>query len=296
MKDGKRRNLPGRGARMLSAVFALLLTGLLALTVLTAGGLRLLTDPEIHLRSALAQDAMDLQMARIEEKLGAIAEEYGLAPETLKALVTREDVEKLNESVVRWWTGAVVSGKLEARPAFHLEGAEEALRADEAWIAGMNPLTVNNAIYAVVGKAERAVADSAVLFRDMLVKTGIELAGRRINLEEVMGLLPRLPRLLGICCGLLAGFIALIMSRRILTAGQYIGGAFGGAGLLMLGMIPLMRSLRLREMVAEASELLAVQFTHLTRAADAGLVILAIGMAALGAVLMILGKRAWEKP
>ena len=65
--------------------------------------------------------------------------------------------------------------------------------------------------------------------------------------------LPRLPRLLGICCGLLAGFIALIMSRRILTAGQYIGGAFGGAGLLMLGMIPLMRSLRLREMVAEAS-------------------------------------------
>ena len=261
----KKTEFPSWGLRIPAALLALAMTICLWGAQLSLLGLQVMTSTGLHQRAALAADVVDLQMARIREKTEKLAEENGFPAETLLDLIRREDVEAYDRQVVAWWTGAAASGKLEAEPLFHLEGAVEALRAQESFTAGLEPMMESIVLSRIAGEAEEIVQKSAVLFRDVLVEAGVRMAGERVNLPQITALLRKVPPLAGLGALLCAGLIALLLSRRIQAAGQYIGGALSAVGLLMvLGLIG-MRILNIGGMIAEASALMTAQYAHLAR-------------------------------
>lgn len=294
-KNMKAGRLPSLGARIPAAVFALLLTGAIWAAVLSLLGIQLLTSRGLHERAALAGDAVELQMTRIENGFRELADEFGFEPETLISLVSREKMENLDREVVRWWTESVATGRIGEKPTVPLEGAEEALKADSRLSASVEPLLLPTTAEKITARAGRIVWKSAVHVRDDLLTAGVQIAGRQINLPEAAELLGKVPLAALAAALLFAGLIALCMSRRLQTAGHFIGGAMAAAGLLTaLTLLPV-RMLNLRGMLAEASGALTAQSAHLERI----LTLESLGCAALliiaGVLLMLLAKKEYAR-
>ena len=83
------------------------------------------------------------------------------------------------------------------------------------------------------------------------------------------------------------------MSRRILTAGEYIGGAVSASGLLCLTALLMFRQINIRGMVAEASEALSMQVSHLSGILTTQMLIGTAALFLVGGVLMILARREY---
>ena len=230
-------------ARVLAALCALMLTACLTAALFSVIGIQTLTSSGLHERAALAGDVVDLQMNEIHEKVTALGQEYGFDPQDLISLIKREEVEQLDREMVRWWTGSMASGKLGEMPVFSLAGGEEALMADTGFIAGLEELMIRTMVDRALLRAEQIVQSSAVQFREVLIETGIKAVQGRVNLPQAMSLLQRIPSISALAALLFSGLIALLMSRRIMTAGEYIGGALSAVGLLCLVFFFLFRSL-----------------------------------------------------
>ena len=295
MSEKKKNKLPAGWVRIPAAVLALLLTMCLFGTQLSLMGLQVMTSAGLHRRAALAADVVDLQTERIARDVKKLAAEHGFDPEPILAAITRDEVEQMDRDVVDWWTGGMAEGKLGEEPVFDSAGIEKALRADRDYMSGLDPLLAENTLSRVAGDIGDRVRGSAVLFRDMLVEAGARIVGERVNLPQAVALLRKVPLALGLAGLLLAGLIALLMSRRIGTAGQFIGGALAACGLLAALMLLIMKMLNLRGMIAEASALLEAQYAHL--AGDVTLEALGIALAliACGVGLMLIARRETRK-
>ena len=94
---------------------------------------------------------------------------------------------------------------------------------------------------------------------------------------------------------LFAGLIALCMSRRLQTAGHFIGGAMAAAGLLTaLTLLPV-KMLNLRGMLAEASGALTAQSAHLERILTLESLGCAVLLIIAGVLLMLLAKKEYAR-
>ena len=295
MRAEKQNRLPSAGARIPAFLCALILTGCLLATLLSLGLIQVLTDAGLHTRAALARDSVDLQMERIQAEVQALAGEYGFAPGTLDALVTREKVEQYDREIVAWWTGAATAGSLEEEPAFPLDGLMDALRADSGFAGEQEEVILQVNADAVGRKLQSGIGRSAVLFRDLLLQAGIRFAGDTVDLPMMTALMRKIPLITGLAALLMAGLVALCMSRRIQTAGQYIGGALAACGLLMIGFAGVLRMLNLRGMIAEASRALEMQFVHLSHTLTLEILGCAAVLLVLGALLMLLARKELRK-
>ena len=290
-----RKKLPGKGSSILAALLAAVLTVSLLAAVLSILGIYALTSEDLHIRSALSKEAVALQMERIRKNVTGIGTEYGFDPEEIIRSITRESVEDLDRSVVAWWTGFSRKAELTEKPVYSLDGAEDLLRADQKFMESLDPMTEHLTIENITRKIGEKVVGSAVLFRDTLLSAGIEIAGKSVNLQEILTVMGRVPRIAGALSLLLAGLIALVMSRRILTAGHYIGGALSACSLLVLLSLILIHGLNLGGMIREASAILSAQFEHLAGELRLEWIGTAVALMAAGAVLMILARKEYGR-
>ena len=243
-----------------------------------------LTSESLYARAALSEDAFRAQMERIRQDLDALGEEYGFDADRLYSLVREEEVRALDQEVIRWWTDFTRTGAAGTEPEFVLAGAEEALRNDAAFLAAQeDPALVKSRIEMIARKAGDGIAGSALLIRGWMVRLVSQMAGQRMNLKTMLAVLRRAPYLAGAFALLMAGVTALLRSRRIQTAGEFIGGAMMAAGVLCAATMGLIRALDLRGMIAEASAGLGTQAAHMARilsleAAGVSLVLIAAGI------------------
>ncbi len=294
MSEKKSRKLPWRGTAVPAAICALLLT----VCLLGAGfgllAVQVTTSRELHERGALAEEAVNAQMDRIERDIRKLAEEEGFDAEKLLSLIGRERVEQMDREIIAWWTGFAATGKLEQEPEFSLEEGRKILLEDETWIAKGNAMMAESRSIDVIRRAEKAVRKSGMQFRDLLLKAAERLAGDRVNLPRAAGLIRSLPGLCGAAALLLAGLIALVRSRRIQTAGQYIGGALSAAGLLSLLTLALIRGLGIRGMIAEASPQLEAQYARLAGTLTAEVLAGAAVLLILGGLCIALARKEYR--
>ena len=295
MKQKNEKRLPSLAARIPAAFCAFLLTACLLAAAFSLIGLQAMTSVDLHTGVALSEDSMNLQMKRIREGIQNLAERYGFDAENAAGAVSRESVEDFDREVVRWWTGFAGTGRLDSEPVYDTAPAEEALRKDEKFISGLEEMMVKSTVEEISGGIRETVRKSAVLFRDLLLETGARLAGTRINLPQAAELLQKIPLLAGVGCLVLSGCIALLMSRRILTAGQYLGGAMAAAGLLMILILLLLSALNLRGMIAEASQALEAQYAGLSGILRWEMIGGAALMLAAGCGLMLLARKEYPK-
>ena len=178
----------------------------------------------------------------------AFTEEYGFEPADLTELVSRERVKELNRQIVRWWTGSLSEGKLLDSPSFTLEGTEEALTQDEAFMSRLDEAVRHLTLEGIRNKASDIVRSSGLQFRELIVNLGGRMAEERIDLQEIMGLVKQAAPLMLLTALLLSGLIALLLSRNIRISFLYIGGAVSGCGLLMILSWALLKLLDLRGM------------------------------------------------
>ena len=281
MSEQTKKIMPARGGHILAAALAVLLTLSLWATQLGAVGLWGMTSRKLHERVALDKGAVDSQMARIAAEIASIGAKNGFDPAPVIGAVTRESVEELDRQVVAWWTGFGATGTLEEAPTYHMD-LKETLEKDAGFIGALEAVTVNSTIEGIESRVDNAVRASAVMVRDELITGGMKRVEGRINLPRALEILRKLPALGGAASLLMAGLIALILSRKIQLAGQYIGGALSGCGLLMLLTLGLLKALGLGASIGEASAALQAQYLHLARI----ITLETIGVAAL---MMIVG-------
>ena len=291
----KKIKMPSAGARFFAAVCALILTACLTGTLASLLGVQILTSRDLHEQAALADDVVDLQMETIREKIGGLAEKDHFSPEDILPLVTREKVEQLDREMVGWWMDALEKGRMAERPEFDLRGARDALLADQAFLSELDEMTISITADRIVRDAQTAIRGSAVQYRDTLVEAGLKRVRDHISLSQIMDALKRVPLAGAMGCVLAAGVIALLMSRRILTAGPYIGGAFAAAGLLCILLWILVRSLNLQGMIAEASLALSLQTAHLRGRLNLEVFGTAAVLLLLGAAMMVPARKEYAK-
>ena len=296
MSEKKRaKKLPARWVSFPAALLALMLTGTLLLTLAGATGLYAMSDTTLHTRAALSSDAVDLQMEKVTQNVRAIAENYGFDAEKTLALIDRQSVENLDREMVVWWTEAMRKGELGETPTYEIEGLKDALRADQDFMKTVDPMMEVSTLDAISGKISDAVVNTALLFRETLVRIAVSFAGDRMDIPQIMTLLRKIPWIAGAASLLLMGLIALLMSRNLLAAGKYIGAAISACGLLWLMVMALTWALNLQGMIAEASQALEIQFSHLSRTVTLEGLCMSAALLALGGALMSFASREYRR-
>ncbi len=281
MSEKMRKNMPAKGWNIPAAILAVLLTMALWATQLGAVSLWVVSSQRLHERVALSQESIDHQMTRIEAEISAIGEIHHFDPAPVTAAVTRESVELLNRQTVAWWTGFGATGELQDPPTYHAD-LKENLMKDQGFMQGLEETTINSTIEQIEARVDEAVRKSVVMVRDELIQGGLQRVTDRVDIPKILEIIRKLPGLGAAASLLLAGLIALMMSRRIQVAGQFIGGALSGCGLLMLLTLGLLKALHLEACIGEASAALQAQYHHLAR-------ILTMETIGLAALLMIVG-------
>ena len=276
-----KKNLPSRVWHGSAALLAVILTATLWVTQFVFFFTHTVSSQSLHMRVALDDSALKIQMEQIAENTIPIAKEYGFDPDPVIASITREQIEELDKQAVIWWTGILSAGEIKDPPEFHAD-LEKALTADAGFVNRLNELTVNSTIESVESRMDKVVRESAVLFRDQLLSAGLHKAEGIVNFNEIADLLHKMPLLGGAVCLLISGFIALMLSRKIQLAWQYVGGALSGCGLLMLCTLLLFRLLNLSVSIGEASTALQAQYNHMMR-------IISLEVIGAAALLMLLG-------
>lgn len=288
----KERKMPCAAARVFAFLTALALVLTLGVTMAGLLGVQVMTSPALYNRAASNPEVLDRQMARIEEKIRQAAEEYGFAPETLIPLVRRESVEGLNREIAAWATDFGTRGKTGPLPVFYLSGGEEALRADENWTSGMDPRMVKSMAETITLRVSEKIRKTSVLFRDSLLQSLISKVGARLPLGTLFATVRKIPPVAALASLMLAGVIALLMSRNIRYAGRYIGGAMGACGLLMLLGLLMVKRINIQGMIAEASEIFAMQYRIVAGTLTWETVGMAAALILLGAGGLFLAARA----
>ena len=299
--NGIKEALPGKGARAMAWAAGLLLTLCLFLAAATARGILPLADGGMLEKAMTAPAVLDAQEKRISEQVLATAKRNGLAPEGLPAVVPRDELETLNRASAERLTAFLQTGTLGEAPAWEAEAMTEALW--QAFSAeGADPETAEEKIYAVAERFGGIVSETVSPFRETALRLAEKTLKSRVQMPAVYALLQRLPGLLGAACLLLAGLIALAVSRKISRAFRYIGAAMIAAGLLLALALLTVRLLSSGGLPAGDFPVLAAEYAELAGAVRGSLLAAAAALIVPGAALLAgslwAGKRkeATEKP
>lgn len=279
--------LPGRVAHGLAWLFTLLLTLCLTLTCLSWQAAHVLTDAGLHKSIALDSQVLSAQLARIEEKVNQLAEEYFFQPETVMTLVDEDALAEYNRQVISWWMGLFQPDAALDAPMWDTSAIEQAVRADALFMehtaANMRRSIARDKVAYQVGLAvRRAVLPVRADILSALLPTVME----RVNLPVLTQWVGRLPMLCGAASVAIALVLLLLMHVRPSKAALYIGAGLGASGMSVLGLYLIAALLDLGGLAGEISSLLAMQMGLLGRKLllQAGLYAVAVLVAGLGLI------------
>ncbi len=237
------RALPGKPARFFAALSGWLLTLLLTGTIACLLGTHFLTSESFHEKVATDGRVVAEQQQRIREEVVFLGEKYGFDPETVMSQITDEDIRNVDREASQWLTGAFREGKLRETPAFQTDRLEAALMEDASFVASQDPYMLRNTVSQIGGEIRKTVTESAILFREILLRAAEKKAGKAIHLPTLAALLREIHVILLLACTAIAGLIALLTSRRMTLCLRYIGAAMISTGLILLvgmGLIALL--------------------------------------------------------
>ena len=280
---------PCTAARGVAWVLALLLTLGLALG---AGSLllkRVVTNRGLHEGIALREEVLAEEMALVREKAEELAEEYHFSAELITAQVTEETLRELNRATIAWWTGMAETGRVEDMPQWDGSALQDALTQDPAFGEGQFSTLVKQRAGVVVSEVRETLKKAVFPLREEVLVKGMNRVASRVDLTGIARLMMGLPAMLGLWCLLLSGGIVFLLARDSRRIPRCLGGAFGGAALLCLLGLFLVKALNLAGMTGESSLRLARQVGLLESSATLEALLAVAVFAVFGVLLLWLG-------
>ena len=255
MSTGKK--YPCIPARIAAWVCAVLLTIVLACTLLGMTAARMLSSEESHVRISTDRQVIAGQMEKIAGVIRDLAEEYGFSAEPVIDAVSREEITELNTQMAGWWTRIATEGILEDVPSWPADSLIPVIM--ETMDPGKAPGDPYEKAAEAAGEIEKTVREAAMPVRTSVISFGVRYLNRRIDLPGAVRTASGLPLLGGAVCLLLAGLIALLTAGKVRTSLKYYGAAFGGAGISAAFCMILAGTAGIQEMISRASEGLSRQ-------------------------------------
>lgn len=277
--------------KILAALLALLLTGALVLFCVTFTGRQVLLPAMAEDGAPVSDSLIREEQRLVRERVTAMAEKYHFEAEPVIGVITEDVLRDLNGQASRWWNTLLVDGTPGEALQWNTDALEEALASD----AELNQMEDRDrAEYLAVSAAEdirETVIRLVLPMRQKIIFLGMQEAGKRVDVVNVISFLMGTPWAALALSALLAGLIALLTSRKFTGAAQYIGSALGAAALVTVALIILYLCAGIEPMIQEASASLAVQYRSVASGAMIRAGILAAVMAAGCAALLILGGK-----
>ena len=277
-----------RGRKILTWCAAGLLTLSLTLCVLCFFAVRALTDHSLHEQITTNDTVMGWQMARAEEKIGELAQEYRFPAELTTDLLTLEAFREKNREVAAWWTEVLTTGKSNSTPDWKLPELRSALEMNPSFAEGLDESEVASRAIEATEAVEKVLSVTVLPVRIKLVRAGLDWLQKRVHVGSLVRFASGLPVILLALAALLAGLIALINVRHPVGWMRIFGCVLGGAALSLAVVMLLFRLLNLDGMIREASQVLSAQYGILAGNTLLRLGLMTLGFAALSALLLIL--------
>ena len=247
-----RKNIPCLPARIAAWVCAVLLTIVLACTVLGMTASRMLSSEESHIRISTDRYVIAGQMEKIAGTVRDLAEEYGFSAEPVISAVPQEEITELNSQMARWWTRIATEGIMGDIPSWSADSLIPVI------METMDPGKTSDDPYGkaaeAAGEIEKTIREAAMPVRTSVISFGVRYLNRRIDLPGAVRTVSRLPMLGGAVCLLLAGMIALLTAKKVRASLRYFGAAFGGAGISAAFCMILAGTAGIQGMISRASE------------------------------------------
>ena len=222
------------------------------------------------------------------ERITALAELYGFDPEPVVAIVSEDVLRDLNSQASLWWSSVVRDGKAGKDLRWDTAELEKILQEDPA--AQENPDEAEYYASSVTEEIHKSIVNMVLPMRQLVFSLGLEKAGERIDLVNVIEFFLGLPWAALALSVLLAGLIALFDGQPIRRALRYIGSALGAAALVLAVIAVLYLCAGILPTIQEASAGLTLQYQSTVSGSlllTAGLVV----VLAAGCVLCLLKCR-----
>ena len=247
-----------RPARILAWIAALLLVPMLTGTLYGWFTLRAVTDEGLHERIFLRDEVIGNQIEQIDGEAEKLGEAYGFNPDIIRESLSRETLTELNRQVVAWWTRMLATGVPEDMPLWDGQALRDRLLNDDAFLEAHGALARDSA-GKIVSSLNNTLSRLLFPMRELLITEGLEVVRRKIALSEIIDLMQGIPLALTLMSAATAGLILLLTARDGRTVRRHIGSALGGAGILSLCVLIMVRLLNLSGLIQESSARLASQ-------------------------------------
>ena len=250
MSTGK--NKPCLPARIAAWVCAVLLTIVLAFTLLGITAARMISSEDSHVRISTDRQVIAGQMEKIAGAVRDLAEEYGFSAVPVIDAVSQDEITELNTRMAGWWTRIATEGIMGDVPSWSADSLIPVI------METMDPGKASDDPYEkaaeAAGEIEKAVREAAMPVRTSVISFGVRYLNRRIDLPGTVRTVSRLPMLGGAVCLLLAGMIVLLTAGKIRSSLKYFGASFGGAGISAAFCMILAGMAGIQGMISRASE------------------------------------------
>ena len=288
MNDRKTR--PALPARIAAWGLAFLLTVTLTAAILggPAAWNRILTDEGLHIRTATEDQVIRRQMDMISERIREIAEDYGFSADDVAGLISREDIEDINDRTARWWTRIVSDGVMDEIPAWTVNDSISSVILNSLDRAAIPEDELEETSRGIANEIEKAVNRTVMPFRKALVTLAVRYVNRKTDLAGMIRFASGVPLAAAVTSLFLMGVIAFLLGKRIFFSLKYYGAAFAGAGLSSLTGLVLIRYADIHGMIRAASERLDDQIRYMMKTVAAETWICAAAGLILGIICLIL--------
>ena len=274
---------------------AAVLLGLLScLSCVCWQGNRILTDRELHERSALTDEALSLQETMVRAALPEALADSPVDPTHIAELVTRDSLIQLNRDMIAWWMD-IPAGGSEKTPVWYTEGLREAVLSDETFQSSVHRNRQARMADTVTDQITEAVTEAAAPVRRKVLSLGAGIGQGKADLPRWAAVLRYMPLLLVLICLALCSLILLLKARDMARAAGFIGSGLLSGGLLTAAVPILAKSLGAMQMLQSLSPLMASQVKATADAVWGSLGLAAGILAAAGLILLTFGGTRREK-
>ena len=244
--------------KIIAWLFALLLTGSLILFGVCLVGHQVIApamgDEGAPVSDSLIQEEKDLVRVRIT----ALAELYGFNPEPVIDAVNEDVLKDLNSQASLWWSSVLRDGKAGKELRWNTKTVEKIIMEDPA--VQENPDEAAYFAYSVAEEIHKSIVNMVLPMRQLVFSLGLEKAGKRIDLVNIVEFFLGMPWAALALCALFAGLIALADGQPIRRVLRYIGSAMGAAALVLAVIAVLYLCAGILPMIQEASAGLTIQY------------------------------------
>ncbi|MDO4482874.1 MAG: hypothetical protein Q4C54_00140 [Clostridia bacterium] len=229
-----KRMYPGKAARCVSFLLALMLTFCIIMAGLTGLMAYLFQNRTIHDRVVSSPEIRTLQLDTINNAAKQLADEYGFDPAYLTGDVTEEELNQFNRDAVSWWLGLINGAVSLNAPEWPTGDMVAAIKADEGF-AEAHPEMLQDVVIntKIVSRFTKALRESVLPVRSNIVSFG---AGKVLGIKDYTlftAMVPWLPLIFGLLGLVMAGLMLLVCAKKPALAVAHMCAALAAAGFLL---------------------------------------------------------------